>query len=166
MSLKVLLACVGELKDPALASLEAEYLKRLGRYCRPQRVEVKVGRAGDLGRRLAEEAEGLEAAVPPGATRILLDPTGRLLSSEELARKLGDLAVGGESRLAFLVGGPDGFAADLRARADLVLSFSPMTFPHQLFRIMLLEQLYRAFTIQRGEPYHRPSPPSARRSPR
>ncbi len=86
---------------------------------------------------------------------IALDPKGRQLSSEELSETLSDCMLSGKSRIAFLIGGSHGLNEVIRARADIVLSFSKMTFSHQIFRIMLLEQVYRAFKIMKGEPYHK-----------
>jgi len=101
------------------------------------------------------EALGLQKAVPGGAALVVLDERGDTLSSPKLAKTLAAWRDGGRRDAAFLIGGADGHSADLRARADLVVSFGPMVWPHMLARVMLSEQLYRAAGILAGTPYHR-----------
>lgn len=146
---------VGGLKLPGAQAMQAEYLGRLQRYGQAEVLEVPASKRRELPRRLAEEAQALEKAAPKGALWVALDRTGKALSSPQLARWIEARAGEGTSRVAWFIGGSDGLAPDLVGRAQLRLSFGPGTFPHQLFRVMLLEQLYRATTITRGETYHK-----------
>jgi 23S rRNA (pseudouridine1915-N3)-methyltransferase len=118
---------------------------------------VEVGHRANLPteRRLAEEADRLRAAVPRDAVMIALDERGRVLGSRAFAARIGAWQQQNRSDLAFVIGGPDGLAADLIERADLVLALGRMTWPHLLARVLLAEQLYRAGTILAGHPYHR-----------
>ena len=140
--LRVSVICQGRLKEPYYIAACAEYLKRLGAYCKAEVTE------------LAEDGD-VAARIPKGAYVIALCIEGEKLSSPALAKKLEKLAGQGESRLCFLIGGSDGLPEDVKASADYRLSMSDMTFPHHLARVMLLEQLYRAFTITAGAKYHK-----------
>ena len=150
------IVAVGRLKERHWREAAEEYLKRLTPYARIDITEVP-GRdvTADEPLALALEAEGILRALPEGAVVAVLDPLGRERSSEEFAAWLDRLGVKGRSHVAFVIGGAAGLHADVLARADERLSFGPMTLPHQLARVVLLEQLYRAFRINRGEPYHR-----------
>jgi 23S rRNA (pseudouridine1915-N3)-methyltransferase len=132
----------GKLKDRGLRSLVDDYLARIGRYTRVEEVEVKSDSA-------------LERAVPAGATVIALEVAGAALSSRELAQKLGHWMSQGKGTLAFVIGGAEGLPAALSSGAAFQLSLSSLTLPHRLARLILVEQLYRAFTILKGEPYAR-----------
>lgn len=143
MKLKV--AWIGKTKEPAIQSLTDEYLKRLSRY-----VEVE-------GSSLKDEEAVLKLSGPNARSRhtvVLLDGRGKQLSSEELARFLGDYQDRNPLPLVFAVGGADGFSDQARQKAMLVLSLGKMTLAHELARVVLLEQLYRAFTILKSHPYH------------
>ena len=140
--LRVSVICQGRLKEPYYIAACAEYLKRLTAYCKAEVTE------------LAEDGD-VAARIPKGAYVIALCIEGEKLSSPALAKKLEKLAGQGESRLCFLIGGSDGLPEDVKASADYKLSMSDMTFPHHLARVMLLEQLYRAFTITAGAKYHK-----------
>ncbi|NGN42131.1 23S rRNA (pseudouridine(1915)-N(3))-methyltransferase RlmH [Mesorhizobium sp. CGMCC 1.15528] len=118
-------------------------------------VETPESRAQTAAERKREEAEKLRAQLASGAALILLDERGRNISSEDFAGKIGTLRDGGQRNLVVAIGGPDGHDAELRESAALVLSFGALTWPHQLVRIMLAEQLYRVATILSGHPYHR-----------
>ncbi|MCQ8783747.1 23S rRNA (pseudouridine(1915)-N(3))-methyltransferase RlmH [Mangrovibrevibacter kandeliae] len=118
-------------------------------------VELPEARAAQAAERKRDEAARLKAALPDPCTLLVLDETGRSPSSEAFAEDLARRRDAGTRDLALLIGGPDGFDPDLRASADLVLSLGRMTFPHQIVRILLAEQLYRAATILAGHPYHR-----------
>jgi 23S rRNA (pseudouridine1915-N3)-methyltransferase len=150
------IVAVGRLKGWAAEGCD-DYLARLRRYFAVQVVEVPEE---DMNRYPAEEvltAEGerLLKRLPAGAHVVALDrERGKPLSSDELARKLSSLSVSGRSHVAFVVGGPLGVSPELLERADERLSFGPMTLPHALARVVLLEQLYRAVKIGRGEKYH------------
>ncbi len=147
---------VGRLRDWAAEGCE-DYLNRLRRYFP---VEVLEVREEDMNRRspkevLATEGERLLEQLPAGAHVMALDrERGKPLSSEELARRLGSLGLAGRSHVAFVVGGALGLAPEVLERADERLSFGPITLPHALARVVLLEQLYRAVKIRRGEKYH------------
>ena len=134
-----------------------EYAKRLPRECRLQLVEIapaKRGKHPDVERIRREEGERLLAAVPRDARTIALEVEGRAWSTEQLADRLRDWLQDGRD-LALLVGGPDGLSAACRDRAELKWSLSPLTLPHPLVRVVLAEQLYRAWSIISGHPYHR-----------
>lgn len=133
---------VGRLKEPAARAWADEYWGRIRRYVRADEVEVK-------------DAAGLERAIPPDAFVVALEVDGQALGSEAFARKLEVWGSTGKGRIAFLIGGAEGLPRELSRKADVRLSLSPMTLPHRLARVVLLEQLYRALTILRGEPYAR-----------
>jgi 23S rRNA (pseudouridine1915-N3)-methyltransferase len=132
----------GKLKDRGLRALVDDYLARIARYTRVEEVEVKSDSA-------------LERAVPAGATVIALEVGGTALSSRELAQKLGHWMSQGKGTLAFVIGGAEGLPAALSSGAAFQLSLSSLTLPHRLARLILVEQIYRAFTILKGEPYAR-----------
>ena len=156
--MKITVVSVGKLKEKFWKEAVAEYAKRLGGYCQLKLVEVadrdptKCG--GDA---KAMEAEGADIlkAVPDAARCILLAIDGKQRSSEDFSKHLDQLALGGASELAFVIGGSTGVDPVVRKRADETFSFWPITLPHNLARVVLLEQVYRAFKISRGEPYHK-----------
>ena len=117
--------------------------------------ELTESRAGAAGARKAEEARTLAAALPADGMVVALDEHGKSVGSEEFARRIGHWRDDGKAVLSFVIGGADGLGSEVLSRADLTLGFSAMTWPHQLVRIMLAEQLYRATTILSGHPYHR-----------
>jgi len=140
---KLTVAVVGRLKEAYLLEAEADYLKRLRRSCTPAIVEHKDDAA-------------LAASIPPGAHLYVLDERGDLVSSQDLADLLGHEQLhGGGAPVVFAIGGADGHPAALRARATRLLAFGRITIAHRLVRVLLLEQLYRGFSILKGEPYHR-----------
>jgi len=152
---RVVVAAVGRLKEPYFRAAADEYLKRLRPYADVRVVEVPdQDLAKGVERARQAEAKGLLRALPDGAHVVVLDVRGKQRSSEELAARLEELALSGCSTVAFVVGGTAGLDERVLARADETLSLSAMTLPHQLARVVLLEQLYRAFRIIRGEPYH------------
>ncbi len=144
--MKLRVAWVGKTKDPSITALTAEYLKRLGRYVESESMEVADEAA------LLKAVEKLAARTRP--VLVILDQRGRQLSSEEFATLLNDQQDRGTQQLVFAIGPADGFTAAARHAADLTLAFGKMTLAHELARIVLLEQLYRAFTILKGHPYH------------
>ena len=147
---------IGKTRLPGVAALTAEYAKRLGRYCEFQGHELReVLREG---KRSAGELTAAEASLlarSEGSFRVALDPAGRRWSSPELAAFLEKKRDGGNRAVAFCVGSAEGFSQPFREQADLLLALSPMTLPHELARVVLLEQLYRAFTLLAGHPYPR-----------
>lgn len=156
--IRITVVAVGKLKERFWTDACAEYLKRLKAYAK---VEVKEiadidpAKAGGVDAAREREGSAVLAAVPEQSHAILLAIEGKERSSEGLARRLDDLALTGKSDLTFIVGGSDGVSDAVRARADEQLSFGPITLPHNLARVVLLEQVYRAFKISRGEPYHK-----------
>lgn len=158
--MRIAIVAVGKIKERYLTEGIAEYSKRLTPFCRLEIIEVAEEKmpdspsAADKVKALAREGERLLKSVRPGSHLVVLDLKGRQLASEELAAHLGTLALGGTSDLTFIIGGAFGLAPAVTAAAQDRLSFSPMTFTHQMIRLLLVEQLYRAFKINRGEPYH------------
>ena len=158
---EITLICMGKLKEKFYLSAAAEYEKRLKGYCRFQILEIPEVRLPDdpspaeIAAGLEKEAEQILSKIPKGAWFCTLTPEGRMHTSEELADKLQDVKLSGKSSACFLIGSSFGIAPRVKAAADLKLSMSPMTFPHHLARIMVLEQLYRAESIQAGSKYHK-----------
>lgn len=158
--MKIRIVAVGKLKEKYLREGVAEYEKRLAPFAsvelRETREEYMAENPSEAQRQqtLAKEGERLLRLVPERSFLIVLDVGGKLLSSEALAKELASLALQGQSDLAFLIGGAFGLSPAVRERADLRISFSPMTFTHQMVRLLLYEQIYRAFKINRGEKYH------------
>lgn len=158
MQLKVV--CVGKAKG-AYLELSREYEKRIGRYARLTVHEVAEAKyqgnptEAEIAQLLRREAAEIRRELAGRWYRVALDAHGEALTSIQLARRLDALALEGASAIAFIVGGSLGLCEELKREADLLLSLSAMTLPHQLARVVLLEQLYRAMTILRGEPYHK-----------
>ena len=144
--MKLQIAWVSKTKEPAIRSLTSEYLKRISRHVQTESHELS-NEAALL--KLADRASGRSAPV-----LVLLDSRGRQFTSEEFAGLLRDQQDRGTQNLLFAVGPADGFSDEARGAADLVLSFGKMTLAHELARVVLLEQIYRAFTILKGHPYH------------
>lgn len=154
--MRLTIVAVGRLKERFWREAADEYLKRLGPYADVRVVEVPDrDPARGEARALAEEAADVLRALPASARVMSLEIGGRQLSSEGLAERLESLATEGTSSVAFLIGGSLGLGDSALDRADERLSLGPMTLPHNLARVVLLEQLYRAFKIRRGEPYHK-----------
>ncbi len=155
------LITVGKLKEKFYLSAAEEYKKRLGGYCKFTIVELPETRLPDdpspaeVSAGLQKEAELIAAKVPKGAWFCVFTPEGKILSSEEFADKLSKVKLSGKSSACFLVGSSFGIADNVKQNADFRLSMGPMTFPHHLARIMILEQLYRAEAIQAGSKYHK-----------
>lgn len=147
--LRIQLICTGRLKESFYADACAEYDKRLRRYCAPEIVELPE--TGDT----ARDGEAVMKRIPADAFVIAMCVEGKAFSSQELAGLLRDCANTGKSRVCFLIGGSDGLSEAVKKRADVRMSMSRMTFPHHLARVMVLEQIYRAFTIIEGGKYHK-----------
>ena len=158
---KVTLICVGKMKERFYAEAVAEYIKRLGRYCKLTVMELPEERLPEnpsqaqIDGALEKEAAAIRGRLPSSAKLIALCVEGRERSSEDLARLMEAWAGRGESQLVFLIGGSFGLHASIKAQAAEKLSMSPMTFPHHLARVMLLEQIYRAYQINAGSKYHK-----------
>ena len=146
--MNITILCVGKLKEKYWTEASAEYRKRLSRYCTITVEELKEENP---------EAEGqnILKRLKKDTFAITLEIQGKALSSEELSSKLQELALEGKSDITFVIGGSDGLSEEVSRRSDFKLSFSRMTFPHQMIRIFLLEQIYRSFKIMKGETYHK-----------
>ena len=159
--MKISVITVGKIKEKYLKDAIAEYSKRLSKYCKLEIVEVADEKTPDGASELVvsqikeKEAERMEKYLPDSAYVIALAIEGKKLTSEKLAEKIDSLGISGTSHLVFLIGGSLGMSDRLLKRADYLLSFSDMTFPHQLMRVILLEQVYRSYRIIHGEPYHK-----------
>lgn len=158
---EITLIAMGKLKEKFYTSAAAEYTKRLGGYCRFQLLELPESRLPEEPSRseitagLEKEAEIVLSRIPKGAWFCVFTPEGKVVSSEAFADKLKDVKLSGKSSACFLIGSSFGIAPRVKERADFKLSMGPMTFPHHLARIMVLEQLYRAEAIQAGSKYHK-----------
>ncbi|HPE15987.1 MAG TPA: 23S rRNA (pseudouridine(1915)-N(3))-methyltransferase RlmH [Oscillospiraceae bacterium] len=157
----VTLLCVGKLKEKFYLDAAAEYRKRLGAFCRltlrelPEERLPERASPAQVKAALEKEGEAALRLVPAGETLVALCIEGTMLTSETLSAYLGKLATDGESRVSFVIGGSMGLSDAVKDRADLQLSLSRMTFPHHLARILLLEQIYRAYQIQNNTKYHK-----------
>lgn len=159
--MNITIIAVGKLKEKYLKLAIDEYVKRLGRYCKVNILELPDEKtpdnASEKDELLIKEREGklILSKIKERSYVIALDLNGKQLSSEEFARFIHINGVQGNSNIVFVIGGSLGLSIDVLNRADYKLCFSKMTFPHQLFRVMLLEQVYRGFRIVNGEPYHK-----------
>ena len=157
---RILVICVGKLKERFYIDAAAEYVKRLGRFCKLDLLELPEVRLpedpspGQVEQALSREAAAIREKIPAGTAVAALCIEGDLYSSEGMASLLREQGNRGRG-LAFLIGGSNGLHPSLKAQADVRLSMSPMTFPHHLARVMLLEQLYRCFKIEEGSGYHK-----------
>src|SRR5215813_3669629 len=160
-TMRIVVAAVGRLKKGSETELSERYRKRTIQTGRQlglrdvEIIEIRESRAADAGKRVIEESIALANVIPPNAAIVLLDSRGENLDSTKFAAQLAKWRADGRSAAVFLIGGADGLAASLHEKAELRLSFGAATWPHQLVRAMLLEQLYRATTILTGHPYHR-----------
>ena len=158
---KVSIICVGKMKEKFYIEAAAEYSKRLSRFCKLEIVELPEDRLPDdpsqaqIDAALAKEAEAIRAKLPTGAMIVAMCVEGKTRSSEELAALMEQSANQGASQVVFLIGGSFGLHPSVKALAAVKLSMSPMTFPHHLARVMLLEQIYRAYQINAGSKYHK-----------
>ena len=158
--MKITIACVGKIKEKYLTAGIEEFSKRLTPFCKLETLAINEERMPDnpspaeKQQVLERETQRLLAIIPANSYVILLDVIGKQLSSPDLAAKLDELALAGNSHITFVIGGAFGYTDALCKRADLALSFSKMTFTHQMIRLVLIEQIYRAFKISRGEKYH------------
>ena len=157
----ITLICMGKLKEKFYITAAAEYEKRLKAYCNFHLLELPEYRLSDnpslseIAAGLDKEAEAIIEKIPKGAWLCILTPEGKLLSSEQLAEKLQTIKLNGKSNACFLIGSSFGISPRIKQMADFKLSMSPMTFPHHLARVMVLEQIYRAESIQAGSKYHK-----------
>lgn len=159
--MKITILTVGKVKEKYFTGAIQEYSKRLSRYCKLEIVEVADEKTPDRASEREEElirrkeGERLAKYIREDAYVIALAIEGKQMSSEAFAQKLDRLGIEGKSHVIFIIGGSIGLAPEILQRADELLSFSKMTFPHQLMRVVLLEQIYRGYRIIHGEPYHK-----------
>ncbi len=159
--MNISIICVGKIKESYYREALEEYIKRLSKYCKTDIIEVKDEQtkegASEREETIVKETEGKRILdkIPDGSYVISTAIEGRRLSSEQFASHIDSLGVKGVSRLVFIIGGSLGLSDEVKKRADMMLSFSDMTYPHQLMRVILAEQIYRAYRIIKGEPYHK-----------
>lgn len=159
--MKITVITVGKIKEKYLKDAIAEYSKRLSKYCKLEIVEVADEKTPDNASETVEnqirakEGERILKYVKDDTYVVTLEIKGRQVTSEELADKIDTLGIQGTSHITFIIGGSIGLGEAVLARSDYALSFSKMTFPHQLMRVILLEQIYRSYRIIQGEPYHK-----------
>ena len=159
--MKITVITVGKIKEIYLKDAIAEYSKRLSRYCKLEILEVADEKTPDGASEIVEEnirekeGERILKLIKEDAYVITLEINGKMLTSEELADRIETLGIQGKSHLVFVIGGSIGLGREVLRRSDYALSFSKMTFPHQLMRVILLEQIYRSYRIINGEPYHK-----------
>lgn len=159
--MKITLITVGKIKEKYLKDAIAEYSKRLSRYCKLEIVEVADEKTPDNASDTVEDAirdkegERILKYIKEDAYVITLEIAGKMLTSEEMAEKIDKLGVQGTSHIIFIIGGSIGLGREILKKSDYALSFSKMTFPHQLMRVILLEQIYRSYRIINHEPYHK-----------
>lgn len=159
--MRITVVTVGKIKEKYLKDAIGEYSKRLSKYCRLEIIEVADEKTPDTESLALEvqirdkEGERILKYLREDAYVIALAIDGKMLSSEELAAKINTLGIQGKSHIIFVIGGSIGLGEAVLKRADYLLSFSKMTFPHQLMRVILLEQIYRSYRIVNGQPYHK-----------
>lgn len=159
--MKITVIAVGKIKEKYLRDAIAEYAKRLSKYCKLELLEVADEKTPDAASPAVErsirqkEGERILRYVREDAYVVTLEIGGQMLDSVEFSRKLERLGIQGKSHITFIIGGSIGLSPEVSSRADYALSFSKMTFPHQLMRVILLEQIYRGYWIMAGEPYHK-----------
>ena len=159
--MKITIITVGKIKEKYLKDAIAEYSKRLTKYCKLDIVEVADEKTPDNASEVVEEAirdkeaERIMKHIKDDMYVVTLEIGGKMLNSEELSTKIERLGIQGKSDVAFVIGGSIGLGKEVLKRSDYALSFSKMTFPHQLMRVILLEQIYRSYRIMKGEPYHK-----------
>ena len=159
--LNIKIICVGKLKEKFYIAAAAEYMKRLSTLCRLEVEELPESRLSaqpsqaEVEAALKKEGESIALRIPAGALTVALCVEGKQLSSVRFSQFLEACALKGRSKLCFLIGGSEGLSEEVKEKAEVRMSMSEMTFPHHLARIMLLEQLYRAFQIREGSRYHK-----------
>ncbi|MFZ7132346.1 MAG: 23S rRNA (pseudouridine(1915)-N(3))-methyltransferase RlmH [Eubacteriales bacterium] len=159
--MNITIIAVGKIKEKYFTQAIDEYSKRLSRYCNLNIIEVSDEKApenlsqADLLSLLEKEGDKIISKIPNGSIVITMEIEGKQLTSEELSQQMQNYATHGQSSLCYIIGGSLGLSDSVKHLSQLKLSFSKLTFPHQMFRVMLLEQVYRGFRIMKGEPYHK-----------
>lgn len=149
------IVCIGKLKEKYLVDAIKEYEKRISIYQKLKIVELKESNSKDIKHNIIEEGKLILASISSDEFVITLEILGDMLDSIELARKLANLQTYGKSNITFVIGGSNGLSEDVKKRSNFKLSFSKMTFPHQLMRVILIEQIYRSLTINNNKEYHK-----------
>lgn len=159
--MKITIISVGKIKEKFYKEAISEFKKRLSSYCTLNLIEVADEKAPEnisdkeMKQIKDKEGEKILSKMDENSYIVVLHIQGKQLSSEDLSKKINDLALSGQSHITFIIGGSLGLSQNVLSKSNYKLSFSKMTFPHQLFRVILLEQVYRSFRIIRGEPYHK-----------
>lgn len=159
--MKITIVTVGKIKEKFYRDAISEYTKRLSKYCKLEILEAADEKTPDAASPAAEEnirqkeGERILKYVKEDSYVITLEIHGKMLDSVELSRQIENLGIQGKSHITFIIGGSIGLGKEVLKRSDFALSFSKMTFPHQLMRVVLLEQIYRSYRIMNGEPYHK-----------
>lgn len=159
--MKITIVTVGKIKEKYLRDAITEYTKRLSKYCKLEIVEVVDEKTPDNASSIVEnqirdkEAERIQKYLKDDAYVITLEIGGKMLDSVEFSKKIEQLGIQGKSHIIFVIGGSIGLGEEVLRRSDFAISFSKMTFPHQLMRVILLEQIYRGYRIMNHEPYHK-----------
>ena len=159
--MNVTIICLGKLKEKYLRDAVDEYAKRISAYGKPEIIELNPVRLSDnpsqneIDNALSKEAQEIKKKIPNNSYVFALCIEGKENSSEAFAKTISEVALGGKSNIVFIIGSSYGLSTEIKQLADNKLSFSPMTFPHQLMRVMLLEQIYRAFQINNNGKYHK-----------
>lgn len=159
--MRIHIVCIGKLKEKYWTEAVSEYSKRLSKYCALEIIQLKEARLSDKASPadeqnvIYEEGQSILKSIKEGSYVITLEIRGKELSSETLAEKMEELPLHGRSDITFVIGGSLGLSREVSERADFKLSFSKMTFPHQMMRVILLEQIYRSFKIIKNETYHK-----------
>lgn len=157
----VKIICVGKLKDAFFREASDEYMKRLKAFCKAEIVEIPAANLPDdpneaqIEAALEKEADAILRKLPSGALTVAMCVEGKLFSSEDIAKCIADASMRGNGDITFIIGGSYGIAERVKKQADIRMSASKMTFPHRLFRVMLLEQIYRGYKINQGSKYHK-----------
>ena len=159
--MNITILCVGKIKETYYKEALAEYAKRLSKYCRLNVIEVADEQTPDKASEtevaaiLKKEEERIISKIPPNSHVISLAIEGKSMDSVAFSELIDNLGIQGKSSICFIIGGSLGLSAGVKSRSDMLLSFSKMTYPHQLMRVILIEQIYRAYRIIKGEPYHK-----------
>ena len=159
--LKITIICVGKIKEKYLTDAIAEYTKRLSKYCKLEIIQLQdektIENASETVNKQIKDKEGerILKNIPDDSYVITLEINGEMISSEKMAEKINSLGITGTSHITFIIGGSLGLSENVSKRSNYKLSFSKMTFPHQLMRVILLEQIYRSYRIINNEPYHK-----------
>lgn len=157
----VKIICVGKLKDAFFREASDEYMKRLKAFCKAEIIEIPAANLPDdpneaqIDSALEKEADAILKKIPSGSLRVAMCVEGKLYSSEDMAKCIAEASMRGNGDITFIIGGSYGISERVKKQADIRMSASKMTFPHRLFRVMLLEQIYRGYKINQGSKYHK-----------